>query len=107
MHGSNLQSDPGTFGTINVASPANDPPAFYESCEWTDNQGKFWLFGGKLDITPPINDLYNTLWMYDPATNMWTWEHGSSTPAASGIYGTKGVAAPANTPGARSYGVAT
>jgi hypothetical protein len=43
-----------------------------------------------------------------PVTNVavvcaqWTWQNGSNTPNADGVYGTQGVAAAANVPGARS-----
>ena len=36
-----------------------------------------------------------------PATNVWTWVSGSNTGNQAGNYGTKGVAAPSNVPGAR------
>jgi N-acetylneuraminic acid mutarotase len=34
-------------------------------------------------------------------TNQWTWVHGNTSAGVSGVYGTKGVAATANKPGAR------
>ena len=36
-----------------------------------------------------------------PATNVWTWISGSNTGNQAGDYGTKGVSAPSNVPGAR------
>jgi cell division septation protein DedD len=47
----------------------------------------------------------NDLWKYDPATNNWTWMKGADFPNQYGIYGTQGLAAPDNTPGARSNAV--
>ena len=43
----------------------------------------------------------NDLWKYTAATNMWTWMGGSNVIAHLGVYGTQGVAAPGNVPGAR------
>jgi Galactose oxidase, central domain len=51
----------------------------------------------------PLNDL----WQYDPTTRQWTWLNGSDTGTAlAGVYGSKGVAAPANIPGGRSQATA-
>jgi hypothetical protein len=47
--------------------------------------------GGGGSATPPPPALFNA----------WTWMGGSSTPNATGIYGTMGVAATSNVPGAR------
>ena len=38
---------------------------------------------------------------FDAATKMWTWMGGADTPYALGGYGTQGVAAASNMPGAR------
>jgi hypothetical protein len=38
------------------------------------------------------------------ASNEWTWTSGSNAGAASGVYGTEGVAATANVPGGRAAG---
>ena len=40
-----------------------------------------------------------------PETANWTWMKGASTTGQSGIYGTRGTPAAANTPGARAFGV--
>lgn len=100
MKGSNIANQAGRFGTKGVSSPLNNPPCLYEAFEWTDLNGNFWLFGG-ISI---INGQANALWKFDPLTTEWTWMHGDSTGDSNGIYGTKGVAAPTNCPGARGYG---
>jgi hypothetical protein len=59
------------------------------------------LFGGTgFDSTGAYNEL-NDLWKYSPSTNQWTWVAGSNTVNAPANYGTRGVAAAANVPGAR------
>src|SRR6185295_19208564 len=58
------------FGTMGVSSTLNNPVEVYEGCEWTDHNGNFWVFGSSWAET-------NTLWMYNPVTNEWTWMNGS------------------------------
>ncbi len=105
MHGTNSIGSAGSFGTMGVAAATNNPPALYEGGEWTDLQGKFWIYGG-LDAGGSGNE-HAALWKYDPATNMWTWVNGPSTVGTAGVYGTQGVPAPANHPGARAWGMVT
>ena len=100
MHGDNAPGNNGNFGTKGVAAPTNKPPGLYEACEWTDLQGNFWLYGG----AGPMG-MYNSLWKFEPATNMWTWVHGSNTANGAAVYGTQGVPSPTNSPGSRGYGV--
>jgi hypothetical protein len=45
----------------------------------------------------------NDLWFRDLNNSVWIWEAGSNTRDQSGVYGSKGVAASSNTPGARTY----
>src|SRR5690349_13146928 len=46
MHGDSIWGSPGNYGTLGVSSPTNEPPAVYETCEWTDLNGNLWIFGG-------------------------------------------------------------
>lgn len=102
----------GVWGTRGVAAPANTPSGRNGAATWTDRQGRFWLFGGSGCAnggsgTPQLNDL----WMYSPTTGEWTWVSGPDTnsqahnSATDAVYGTKGVAAAANTPGGRQSAV--
>src|SRR5205823_4499582 len=99
MKGSSGVNSLGSYGTQGVANATNTPPALYEATQWTDKQGKFWLFGG----VGGFNE-HNALWEFDPATNDWTWMKGSSAANAYGVYGTQGVPSASNTPGARGWG---
>ena len=100
IKGSNTPNQPGNFGTQGVASPANNPPALYEACEWTDLNGNFWLFGGNNDL-----GWVGDLWKYDPVTNEWTWMKGSGLVNDPGSYGVQGVPSAANNPPARCLGI--
>lgn len=43
----------------------------------------------------------NDLWQYNPSSGLWVWLSGSTATEQLGTYGTLGVEAPSNTPGAR------
>lgn len=91
------------FGAQGVSSNLNKPGARVYSFQWTDGMGDLWLFGGSR--TFPGGNL-NDLWKYNSASNEWVWMKGGALINEFGIYGTKGISNPANTPGARSGGVA-
>jgi len=103
MHGDNFPNAPGVFGTQGVADPANTPPGLYETSDWKDNSGNFWLFGG-YDFTGAN---HGDLWKFDTILNQWTWMKGPYGTGTPGVYGTQGVADPANYPGARTNGAST
>ena len=107
ISGSQLQkccTDPivGIYGTENIAAPTNVPGARDSSASWTDSAGNLWLFGGEAASGASTINFFNDLWMFSPTTKQWTWVSGSATPGATGIYGTLGMAAPGNVPGARA-----
>ena len=91
----------GVYGTKNLTDPANKPAPRYNAISWMDNKGNFWLFGGGGIGTNGFGTLNDT-WKFNTATGLWTWVNGDNTVDRRGTYGQKGVAGPANTPGARS-----
>jgi N-acetylneuraminic acid mutarotase len=90
------------YGSLGHAAAGNSPGGRGRSATWVDAAGNLWLFGGASSDGSPTNDL----WMYSQSTGLWTWEGGSSSSYAAGVYGTKGVAASGNVPGARYGAVA-
>jgi hypothetical protein len=65
---------------------------------WATVDGDFWLVGGFKNSTQSFDDV----WIYDIASNQWTWKLGSAGLInQAGVYGTQGSADPANKPGAR------
>jgi hypothetical protein len=101
MSGSNNTQVPGVYGTQGVASVSNMPGARDGSMGWSDNSGNLWLMGGgTFDSTDNLGSI-NDLWKYNISSNTWTWVDGSNTIGARGVYGTLGVAAASNIPGAR------
>jgi len=96
-NGTTVPNSSGSYGTIGVPSSTNLPLGREDAMGWTLNN-KLYLMGGW-----DTNVLtYNDLWEYDPITNNWTWIKGSNTPNSAGNYGTIGVEASTNIPGARS-----
>jgi N-acetylneuraminic acid mutarotase len=89
----------GVYGTQGVAAAANAPGGRSVPRGYRDASGNLWLFGGYGRDSAGTLGVLNDLWKFD-GTN-WTWVKGSSVGAQPGVYGTKGVPAAANTPGAR------
>ena len=104
VNGNNAINSNGSYGIQGVPSPSNTPPSIYEPCEFTDNQGYLWLFGGFVATQPPNNGDSNDLWRYDPITNQWIWMKGPGQLNDYGHYGTIGVSSPLNLPACRGWG---
>ncbi len=105
VSGSSTLVGRGTYGTLGVAASTNVPGPRDEPVIWSDSAGDLWVFGGYgADSTAAVGYL-NDLWMYDPATQMWTWEGGSDLANQAGTYGTQGTASATNWPGARGGAV--
>lgn len=99
----------GVYGTMGVPGAGNVPSGRSYGQSWTDSEGNFWLYGGYfLDDTNHLA-LTNELWEFNPLTNEWAWMGGGNNTATSnsdqpGVWGTLGVPAIGNTPGARQLG---
>lgn len=95
----------GVYGTQGAPAPGNLPGSRQFASAWTSGDGHLWLFGGQGYAANGQWGMLNDLWEFDPTTGLWAWISGNnSVPLAAGnvgIYGTKGVAAPGNTPGSR------
>ena len=92
----------GNFGTEGVTAPSNEISARYAAVGAFDKSGNFYLFGGRPN---PISTVfYNDLWKFNSTSNQWTWIGGNSTPNSVGVYGTQGLGAVGNAPGARAGG---
>jgi N-acetylneuraminic acid mutarotase len=107
MSGSSTSLALGVYGTQGAPAAANAPGARSGSVSWIDSAGKLWLFGGGgcgIGCPLPRGQL-NDLWKYDTVSGQWTWVKGSVTYNAAGVYGTQGVPAAANVPGAREGSV--
>jgi len=95
----------GIYGTEGTPSATNLPGGRGAGISWTDSSGNLWLFGGQGYDSMGQAYYLNDLWEYAPATKQWTWVSGSNLVLGKANYGTLGVAAPTNVPGARSNAV--
>jgi hypothetical protein len=103
MGGLNRVDGVGFYGMKGTAAPANIPGARYSAATWTDTSGNFWLFGGSnLEVNGTTVDSFNDLWEFSTVSKEWAWINGSNVLNQIGTYGTQGIAASGNTPGARS-----
>ena len=105
VSGSNTSGQQGVYGQLGTASASNVPGSRYGGVSWTDAAGNLWLFGGLSADSVGNNLLFNDLWKFNISSKQWTWVAGSSSPNAVGQYGTLGMGAAGNTPGAREGGV--
>lgn len=93
----------GMYGIEGIAGATNVPGGRVGAVSWTDASGNLWLFGGDgADSTGQIY-LLNDLWEFSLSAKQWTWVSGSNTVLGKAVYGTLGVAAAANVPGARQW----
>jgi N-acetylneuraminic acid mutarotase len=99
MGGSKTVNQAGVYGTQGVPAAGNTPGSRDVAGSWTDKNGNLWLFGG---FDSGTDDSLNDLWEFNPTTNQWAWMGGSNKVNQAGVYGTQGVAAAGNTPGART-----
>ncbi len=91
----------GNYGTLGVPSSSNVPGYRTDATTWTDSSGNLWLFGGGGPSSGTNGSIHlNDLWEFNPDTNQWTWMSGYDN-TMGGVYGTLGVPAAANVPGAR------
>lgn len=76
------------YGTKGVPDVTSRPGSRLTPVHWTDKQGSFWMWGGRMR---------SDLWKYNPNTGQWTWMHGDSTKWTY-RYGTRGVFSSSNVP---------
>jgi hypothetical protein len=102
ISGSSSANQPGSYGMQGVAAISNMPSGRYAQGGAADPSGNFWVFGGRSN-----SGLMNDLWKYSVTKGEWTWVSGSSSANNAGVYGTLGVAASSNVPGARVVNIWT
>jgi N-acetylneuraminic acid mutarotase len=101
VSGSQTGGAGGVYGMQGTAASTNVPGAREQPVSWADSSGNLWLSGGFGISSTPTLGFLNDLWMYAPTAGNWTWMSGSATPNALPVFGTQGVAATSNVPGAR------
>jgi len=103
MSGYKFGSTKGTYGTKGVAAASNVPGTRHGMVSWLDADGHYWIFGGQgYDQYQSGVGKLNDLWKYDVSTGYWTWMSGSNNDGQTGTYGSAGIEASTNIPGART-----
>lgn len=94
------------YGVINIADSANTPGTRLNEVTWQVGTKLYLLGGQRKDpnyVTGQTTDsVMNDLWEFDLTTRMWRWIKGGNGQNQAGVYGTLGVAATGNVPGARA-----
>ena len=98
LKGSKFANSLGSFGIYGVSATTNLPRAREQSATWTYNN-KLYLFGGR-NSNMSVS-LSSDTWVFDLATNNWTWINGPLLFDVFGSYGTMGVENAGNFPGSR------
>jgi N-acetylneuraminic acid mutarotase len=101
VSGSDAVDQYGVYGTKGAAASGNTPGTRVRSISWIDASGNLWLLGGVGYPATGSSGVMNDLWKYDPSSGLWTWVSGDNVALQYGVYGTRGVAAASNKPGAR------
>ncbi len=93
----------GNYSTKGVPTASTVPGARHYSFSWIDMNDNLWLFGGEgyNNVTGGSSFYLNDLWKFNTTTLEWTWMSGTHLLQQQGNYGSKGVAAANNIPGAR------
>ncbi len=102
MHGDDAAGQNGVYGTPGVPAATNKPGGRTMPVSWTTRDGYMWMFGGYGNSSSAYGRL-NDLWRYVLSSNEWTWMKGDDDIELKAVYGTQGVAAANNKPGARSF----
>lgn len=106
MSGGNMTGMPGIYDSLGIFSPNSIPGARKHRIPLArfNNTGNSWMFGGD-GSGATTNGYLNDLWTFNSTNNQWAWVNGSTESNAFGSYGSQGVLAAANVPGARRDGV--
>ena len=103
MSGTDLSNQEGSYGTLGTSGGANIPGGRFGAVSWSDTSGNLWLFSGSGYDSTGADGSLNDLWKY--SAGQWTWVGGSNVNGQVGFYGTEGMPASSNVPGARTLGV--
>jgi Kelch motif len=104
MGGWNTPGAPGIYGTSSTTA-VEEPGGRYAAAAATDAAGNLWLFGGNGNDVAGKSGVLNDAWEYDLSAAKWIWMGGSQSHGQAGTYGTLGMGAAGNIPGARSAAV--
>ncbi len=102
INGPSSPNGTGIYGTKKVPASTNLPGSRYGAVTWIDASGNLWMFGG-IGNADGDESVLNDLWEWNGTD--WTWISGANNPDDNGVYGTLGIGAGTNIPGARAFAV--
>ncbi len=105
VSGWNTPNAAGNYGTSSTTAVV-EPGARSAAASAIDASGNLWLFGGNGIDVAGKSGVLNDTWEYDLSASQWIWISGSQSNGQAGSYGSLGVGALGNVPGARSGAVA-
>jgi hypothetical protein len=97
LSGDSTSPGVGSMGTLGVEAPGNSPPPRAAQQTWMGLDGNLYMYGG-YSQTCAVGRR-GDMWKYNRTTSRWVWISGSTACNTAPVYGTKGVADAANTPG--------
>lgn len=103
VSGSGATNQPGVYGEQGVPASTNIPGARYSAAVWTDANDNLWLYGGSGYAAGASTGWLSDLWQFNGEN--WIWMAGSTANILRPVYGQKGVASSANTPGGRTQAI--
>lgn len=101
VSGSSDDTSP-SYGSKGVATLSNIPGARVGVSSWLGRKGQFYIYGGYCMLR---HANYGDVWKFDTSLHQWTWVSGKQVVfdvKDAPVYGTSGVFAAGNTPGAAS-----
>jgi N-acetylneuraminic acid mutarotase len=106
VSGASSPNAAGSYGTEGSGATTDVPGSRAAAMGWIDSSGNLWMMGGSGTDQAGSTGLLNDLWRYSPTSGQWTWMGGAASARATPVYGSQGVAAAANVPGARAAAMA-
>jgi gliding motility-associated-like protein len=78
----NASNVAGTYGSLGIGNPSNEPPPRASYTKWKDRDDNFYVFSGLLNFSS--GTVFNDVWKFDQNSKNWIWISGKNTINDSG-----------------------
>jgi hypothetical protein len=99
LSGVTTLNNAGSFGTLGVTAPTNQPPAKAAHKMWLLNDDAVYLFGAYGLSSQNSKSSMADMWLYDLTSSHWAWVHGPSERNSAAVYGPVGERGTSYRPG--------
>ncbi len=99
VKGSGERNTAGVDGPLGTAGSSYRPGGRFVLSHFQDKDGNLWIYGGEGTGSTSTYSRYTDFWKWNPSTEQWSFEGGSTLPNVSPVYGTRGERSAAVTPG--------